>query len=144
MVAEWRSVGPGRRRHRNVSSPSSPSPTTRTPTSSNRTARYIESFDRHAFDGIQTRTNRIPVNRDHDPARLVGKVAAFHPNDRAGLVAELRMTPGVPLADETLAFARDDVLGASISFGVKPDGVVWSDRGRRRRIVKAIAWNTSP
>ena len=99
---------------------------------------YVESFDRHAFRGIEKRTNRIPVNRDHDNRRLVGKVAVFHPNRREGLVSELRMSPDVPLADETLALARDDVLSASISFGVKDDGVVWSDRGRRRRVVTAF------
>ena len=98
---------------------------------------YVESFDRKAFDGITTRTNRIPVNRDHDGGRLVGKVLAFHPTRREGLVAELRMTPDVPLADETLAFARDDVLGASISFGAAPTDIEWFDQGRRRRVMRA-------
>lgn len=97
-----------------------------------------ESFARHAFDGLQTRTGKVSVNRDHDRFHPIGVAAGLHPNRREGLVAELRMSDNVAGADEALALARDGLLGASISFGVPADGIEWSERGRRRRIVKAM------
>lgn len=101
---------------------------------------YRESFAPNAFNGAQRRLSgrdRITVNRDHDDRRLIGKVLALHPARKDGLVAELRMTQNLPLADETLSLAADDVLGASISFSPMPGGEQWSPDRRSRRVTKA-------
>ena len=101
---------------------------------------YVESFAPTAFTGVQRRItgrSKVTVNREHDPARTVGKVAALEPNHRDGLHATLRLTRDHPLADETLALAADDVLSASISFSPMVDGAEWSDDGQRCRISRA-------
>jgi HK97 family phage prohead protease len=101
---------------------------------------YRESFDPRAFNGVERRLSgrdRVTVNRDHDAARLVGKVDKLYPHHRDGLVAKLRMTKGLQLADDTLTLAADDVLGASISFSPMFDGEEWSEDGRSRRVTKA-------
>jgi HK97 family phage prohead protease len=99
---------------------------------------YVESFDRKAFDGLQTRSGKVSVNRDHDVLRPIGVAVHLYPNRPKGLVAELRLTPNVAAADEALALAAEDLLGASISFGVPAGGVEWSQRGRHRKILKAM------
>jgi hypothetical protein len=38
---------------------------------------WNESFDRHAFDGIEKQPNRVRANRDHDRQRTIGKVVNF-------------------------------------------------------------------
>ena len=105
-----------------------------------RTPPYVESFAPSAFTGVQRRItgrSKVTVNREHDPARTVGKVAALEPNHRDGLHATLRLTRDHPLADETLALALDDVLSASISFSPMVNGAEWSDDASRVRISRA-------
>ena len=72
-------------------SPWSPCPTTRTPTSSNPTAASTpnRSTARRSTASSHGPT-RFRSNRDHDSNRLVGKVHAFHPSRREGLVADLK------------------------------------------------------
>ncbi len=101
---------------------------------------YVESFARTAFAGVQRRLGgrrKVTVNREHDAARTIGKVLTLEPNHADGLHATMRLTKGTALADETLALAADDVLGASISFSPMVDGEEWSDDGQRRRITRA-------
>ena len=90
-----------------------------------------EVCSRGAYDGIERRANRVRVNRDHDPSRLVGKAITFHPSRDIGLVAEVRMSKTV-LGDETLELAEDGVLDASAGFGVMDGGETWENRDRRR------------
>lgn len=92
-----------------------------------------EVVSRGAFDGIQRRTNRIKVNRDHDMTKPVGRVLALHPTRSDGLAAELKISPG-PLGDETLALADDGVLDASAGFAVmdRPGAEVWEGKSSRR------------
>jgi HK97 family phage prohead protease len=108
---------------------------------------YLERFARGAFAGVQNRTGRIKVNRDHDVRRPVGKALALHPTRTEGLVAELRIS-ATALGDETLALADDGVLDSSVGFGVKPADVEWSNGKRNRTIVRAfldhIALTASP
>lgn len=99
---------------------------------------FVESFDRHAFDGVQTRNGKVAVNRDHDVFHPIGQAVKLYPNRREGLVAELRMSAGVDGADEALSLAGDGLLGASISFGAAPDDVEWFDRGARRVVHRAM------
>jgi HK97 family phage prohead protease len=84
-----------------------------------------------AFGNIQTRANRVRVNRDHNVERTIGKAVTFHPSRSEGLVAKLRMTPGLALADETLALAGDGVLDASAGFRVNEGGENWPSPDER-------------
>lgn len=89
-----------------------------------------EVCHRGAFDGIETRANRVKVNRDHEVARTVGKAVAFHPDHEAGLHAQVRIAP-TDLGDESLELAREEVLDVSAGFIPMPDGEHWEGRGRR-------------
>lgn len=99
----------------------------------------VESFAPGSFDGVQTRTRRIPINRDHDEQRLVGKAVALHPSRSEGLVAEIRIAPTL-LGDETLVLAADGMLDPSVGFGAAPSNQrVWQDgQVRRRHVLKAF------
>lgn len=91
-----------------------------------------EIFTRGAYDGIERRANRIRVNRDHDPARTVGRAVAFYPSREEGLVAELRIAK-TDLGDETLTLADDDCLDASAGYlPMGRDGEQWENRERVR------------
>lgn len=99
-----------------------------------------EICSRGAWDGIEARTGRIRVNRDHEIRRTVGRSVAFHPSRAEGLIAELRISR-TELGEETLALADDGVLDASAGFAlmhdratrkVKPGAEVWETRSRRR------------
>lgn len=96
-----------------------------------------ESVAPGAFDGVQTRTRKIPVNRDHDDMRTVGKLIALHPSRTEGLVCEVRISPTL-LGDETLALAADGVLDASVGMGIAPRHQVFTEHRMRRRILKAF------
>ena len=86
-----------------------------------------EIIARGAFEGIQRRTSRIKVNRDHDERRVVGRAVALHPSRDEGLVAELRIS-NTPLGDETLTLADDGVLDASAGYLPLPGGEKWLTR----------------
>ncbi len=90
-----------------------------------------------AFDGIDTRPNRITVNRDHDYARTIGITRTLQPSRSEGLVAELRISP-TPAGDDALELANDGALGASVGMAVRPADQRWSDSNRRRHIVRAF------
>lgn len=96
----------------------------------------IEQIDRAAFRGVEARPNRVKGNREHDVFRTFGKCVALHPSRTEGLVAEIRASR-TPLGDETLELARDGVLEASVSMGVKPTGQVWAENRTRRRVTDA-------
>jgi HK97 family phage prohead protease len=96
----------------------------------------IESIAPGSFDGIEKRANRIKVNRDHDVLRTVGRVIGLHPADPHGLRAELRIGRS-PLGDETLEYAADGILDASIGFAPFPGHETWTDNRTRRRVTKA-------
>lgn len=101
-----------------------------------RGAIWTEVFTRGAFTGIEQQAGKIRVNRDHDKSRTVGKCIAFR-DDPAGLVAEIRIAKTI-LGDETLALAAEDMLSASIGFGVPTGGAQIDSRGRTRRINRAF------
>jgi HK97 family phage prohead protease len=79
---------------------------------------WQETFLRGAFEGIESRTDRIPANRDHDHTRLTGRAIALHPSRIEGLVGEVRMAD-TPLGNETLELANDDMVSGSAGFGVR-------------------------
>jgi phage head maturation protease len=98
---------------------------------------WIESFDRHAFDGIEKRPNRVRANRDHDERRTVGKVVNFWPSRTEGLVAAVRIAQ-TSLGDETLALAEEDCLSASVRFAVRGRDQELNRANRSRRVKRAF------
>jgi HK97 family phage prohead protease len=79
---------------------------------------FSETFARGAFAGIEERTEKIRVNREHRKGDTIGKVTRF--DDTAeGLVAEIRVVPS-PKGDEVLALASEDMVSPSIGFRVRP------------------------
>jgi HK97 family phage prohead protease len=90
-----------------------------------------EIISRGAFDGIERRSNRIRVNRDHVAERTVGRAVALHPTRDEGLVGVIRIAR-TDLGDETLALADEQCLDASAGFLPFPGGEVWEERARVR------------
>jgi HK97 family phage prohead protease len=90
-----------------------------------------EIISRGAFDGIERRSNRIRVNRDHVAERTVGRAVALHPSRDEGLVGVIRIAR-TDLGDETLALADEQCLDASAGFLPFPGGEVWEERARVR------------
>lgn len=80
---------------------------------------WKESFLRGSFDGIETRPNRVGVNRQHDEAKTLGKVLTFHPARQEGLVAEVRVAK-TQAGNDVLELANEDMLGISPAFEVRP------------------------
>lgn len=108
---------------------------------------FWERFSRNAFNGVEQRTAGIYACRDHNRERPVGKAHKLHPRRPEGLVAEIKIAP-TPIGEETLVLAGEGVLATSLSFGVKPGGDEWSERGQRRVVNTAyprhIAFVTEP
>jgi HK97 family phage prohead protease len=90
-----------------------------------------EIVSRGAFNGIERRSNRIRVNRDHVAERTVGRAVALHPSREEGLVGVIRIAR-TELGDETLALADEQCLDASAGFLPFPGGEVWEERARVR------------
>lgn len=104
------------------------------------TRHYVETIDPKAFVGVERRISgrsKVTVNREHDPARTVGKVIRLDPHGKHGLAAVLRLTRGLALADETLALAADDVLSASVCFSTMAGGEQWSSDRTTKRVTRA-------
>lgn len=75
----------------------------------------LEEFEPGAFDGIESSSDHVTANRDHDYTRTVGKATAYDTRDSRGLVTVLKVSR-TPLGDETLELAADGVLKASVGF----------------------------
>lgn len=97
---------------------------------------WNELFERGAFNNVSGAPHRVRVNRDHNKSRTIGKVMQFWPDRDEGLVAEVRVGK-TPLGDETLALADEDMLSASVGFGVRPSDQVLDRRTMTRRIRNA-------
>jgi phage head maturation protease len=98
---------------------------------------WRERFLRGAFEGIETRTNPVRANRDHDRGRTVGKVTQFWPSRSEGLVAAVWIAE-TPLGDETLALSDGDCLGASVGYAVRGSDQELNRRSRSRVIKRAF------
>lgn len=98
---------------------------------------WAERFLRGAFEGIETRTNPVRANRDHDRSRTVGRVTQFWPSRTEGLVAAVRIAP-TPLGEETLALAHEECLGASVGYAVRGRDQELNRRSRTRVIKRAF------
>ena len=95
-----------------------------------------ESFSNVACDDVDKQPGRIVATRDHDPARLFGKVVDIEPCHAAGLHATIQAS-NTPLGRESVELARDQVLDVSIGFQIPAGGEVWDGRSRRR-ITRAL------
>lgn len=93
-----------------------------------------ESVAPGAFGNINTRSNRVKVNRDHDLRNVIGQALTFHPSRNEGLVAELLISK---TDTQTLTLADEGLLGASAGFypkerGDGTPGETWPARNERR------------
>lgn len=79
---------------------------------------YRELFRRGAFNGVEQRSEKIRVNREHVKGDTVGKVTRLDPESVEGLVTEIRVVAS-PRGDETLALAAEDMISPSVGFGVR-------------------------
>lgn len=98
---------------------------------------WKESFVRGAFDGIESRSQPIMVNREHTRGDTVGKVVQWWPERAEGLVAEVRVAR-TARGDETLALAEDGMIRASIGFGVRLRDQILDRSKMTRRVLKAF------
>jgi len=103
---------------------------------------FTEIVSRGAYAGVERRSN-IRANRDHDWAKLAGKVVAAYPDRSEGLVCDVRMFQH-GAGPETLELCGEDGLSASAGFTlmrehgrtgpIKPDAETWEDHGKVRRL----------
>jgi HK97 family phage prohead protease len=99
-----------------------------------------ETIAAHAFAGAVTSNRKRLAHRDHDPITgdkgpIVGIVRRL--TDRAdGLRAAMKISHG-PLGDETLDWAEDGILDASIGFAPVAGHEHWSADRQSRRITSA-------
>jgi phage head maturation protease len=111
---------------------------------------WLESFERGAFDGIQTRPEekKVKAYRDHvagahargtSTSGLIGQVTNFVPDHPEGLLGRVRIAP-TPLGEETLTLANMGILGVSVGFGVRGSDQVLNraEQPFRRRIKRAF------
>lgn len=85
-----------------------------------------EKFMSGSFEGIESRTSRITLNRDHSRERVIGAARAFNTKDAKGLIATFKVS-NTPLGDESLQLAADGVLHASIEFGARSQDAAVKD-----------------
>lgn len=99
---------------------------------------WDEVISRTAFNGIETRSKRIPVNREHNPEWLVGRAISADPSHPEGLAVDIRVSR-TERGDETLELAHDEVLSASAGFMIKSrTDEVLDRRARLRRVNRAF------
>jgi HK97 family phage prohead protease len=92
----------------------------------------VEICSRGAYDGVERRTARVKLNRDHDDRRIIGRAVSLYPSRTEGLVAKLRVA-NTDLGNETLELAADGCLDASAGFRpIGSDGIRWETRSRCR------------
>lgn len=97
----------------------------------------MESVLPGAFEGIDTRSHRITVNREHDYGKTIGIARNLYPSREEGLVAELRISPG-PSGDDALGLAEDGAIGASVGMMVRKAPTDQRVVGNRRHIIRAF------
>ncbi len=103
---------------------------------------WQESFSRGAFARLDPQRT-VRANREHDSGKVVGRVLRFDTRDPRGLVADIKIAK-TPLGDETLSLADEDMLSASVGFGVNPrTGQVLDRAARTRRIIDAVVDHVS-
>lgn len=99
---------------------------------------WTEVFQRGAFDGIESRTDSIRVNREHVKGNTVGKIIDLDPGHADGLFTRLKIVKG-PKGDEVLDLAEDDMISASVGYRAqKPSDVHLDKQARHRTVLNAF------
>lgn len=99
---------------------------------------WHESFDRKAFDGVESHVGRVQVNREHVKGDTVGKVIAADPSHKDGLFARVKIY-STPRGDETLTLAEEGGTFPSIGFRLNSFADQRLDkRSMTRRILRAF------
>jgi len=95
----------------------------------------VETVAPGSFDGIETRSEHVSANRDHQYERTFGKAVSYRSDDPVGLITNIYVSD-TPLGTETLRLAADGVLKGSVGMLVRrSDQVV---KNGRRRIKRAF------
>lgn len=95
---------------------------------------WTEVFAPGAFDGIETRSDAIRVNREHVKGNTIGKITDFEPGHALGLFARVQVVKG-PKGDEVLDLAEDDMISPSIGYRAQKPSDVRLDKQLRHRTV---------
>jgi hypothetical protein len=99
---------------------------------------WHESFDRKAFDGIESHVGRVQVNREHVKGDTVGKVVAADPSHKDGLFARVKIYK-TPRGDETLTLAEEGGAFPSIGWRLnRPSDHLIDRRSMSRRVMRAF------
>jgi len=99
---------------------------------------WRETFQRGAYDGIQDHAGRVPVNRQHEKFKVVGRTVSLDPFASEGLVARTKIA-ATPLGDETLELAADEMLHPSAGYYCKTPADIQINRQRKtRRVIRAF------
>lgn len=95
---------------------------------------WTEVFRRGAFDGIESRSGEIRVNREHIVGNTVGKIVEFDTGHADGLFARVKVVKG-PRGDEVLDLAEEDMISPSVGYRAQKPTDVRLDKGLRHREV---------
>lgn len=99
---------------------------------------WTETFERGAFDGIESRSDSIRVNREHVKGNTVGKIIEFDPRNDEGLWARVKIVKGSK-GDEVLDLAEDDMISPSVGYRAqKPSDVRLDKQARHRSVLNAF------
>jgi hypothetical protein len=99
---------------------------------------WRETFDRHAFDGVEDHAGRIQVNREHVKGDTVGRVVQLDPAHPNGLFARVKMY-STPRGEETLTLADEGGAFPSVGYRVKGFNDMRLDRrSKSRKILRAF------
>jgi len=85
-----------------------------------------EKFMPGSFDGIESRTRQITMNRDHAAERVIAAARSFDTKSERGLISTFKVS-NTPLGDESLQLAADGVLRASIAFAARSQDMAVKD-----------------
>lgn len=85
-----------------------------------------EKFLPGSFNGIESRTKSVTLNRDHERARVIGVATAFDTKSERGLISTWKVS-NTDLGTESLQLAADGVLRASIAFTARSQDVAVKD-----------------
>lgn len=101
---------------------------------------WHESFDRKAFDGIESHVGRVQVNREHVKGDTVGKVVAADPSHKDGLFARVKIYK-TPRGNETLTLAEEGGTFPSIGWRLNRLSDQLTDRRTMSRRVLRAFWD---
>lgn len=104
-----------------------------------------EKFVPGAFNGIESRTKQITLNRDHSRERVIGVGQSFDTKSQRGLISTMKVS-NTDLGTESLQLAADGVLRASVAFTARSQDMAVKDGVRTiyRAFLRHIALTPEP